>query len=360
MLTEESDRFSLHARGLDEDPGAQPSGTPGEHGGKLVDQFLRPISYLRVSLTDQCNLRCTYCTPRKGAAKLAQSELLTYEEILRLVSLTVGMGIRKVRLTGGEPLVRRHATEFIKSLAAIHGLDDIRLTTNGLLLQDSLQDLYDAGLRKLNISLDTLQPARYREITGVAAFDRVWQGIRSALQKGFSPVKINVVAMRGINDDEFIEFGRLTLTEPLQVRFIEFMPMGKNSRWDEKKYMASEEIMDRLQPLGRLEARDCGSREGPARVYRLPGAVGSLGFISPLSNHFCDKCNRLRLTADGRLRSCLLTDRETDIKKYLRAGATDAELQELVLQTILQKPRGHSLSGRGEGSCHGEMSRIGG
>ncbi len=322
--------------------------------------FARSISYLRISLTDHCNLRCLYCTPRDDRDKLESGELLSYEELLRVVRLAVGLGIEKVRLTGGEPLVRRDILSFARELSAIEGLNDIRLTTNGVLLADCAEALQRAGISKLNISLDTLRPERFAAITGVDAFARVWEGIAKARALGFSPLKLNVVALKGVNDDEFIDFARLTLTEPLQVRFIEFMPIGPSSLWNREKYISSQEIMELLRPLGELAAAPARRMDGPARVYRLPGAAGSLGFISPISHHFCDRCNRLRLTSEGRLRSCLLSDRETDLKARLRGGASDEELKELIVATILDKPKGHTLSAEGGSNCHGRMSRIGG
>lgn len=326
----------------------------------LTDMFARSISYLRISLTDHCNLRCQYCTPQEGRVKLANEELLRYEEILRVVRIAVSLGIEKVRLTGGEPLVRRDVLSFIKGLAEIPGLTDIRLTTNGVLLAEHAEALQMAGINKLNISLDTLRPERFRQITGVDAFAKVWDGISKARELGFSPIKLNVVALKGVNDDEFIDFARLTLTEPLQIRFIEFMPIGASGMWDKGKYISSAEIMELLKPLGALEPVPARRMDGPARIYRFPEAVGSVGFISPISHHFCDRCNRLRLTSEGRLRSCLLSDQETDLKQRLRSGATDEEIRDLIVATILNKPKGHTILPDGGGSCHGQMSRIGG
>jgi len=322
--------------------------------------FARSISYLRISLTDHCNLRCLYCSPQEGRIKLANDELLRYEEILRVVRIAVSLGIEKVRLTGGEPLVRRDVLPFVKALAEIPGLTDIRLTTNGVLLAEQAEALQKAGISKLNISLDTLRPERFRQITGVDAFARVWAGINKAREFGFSPIKLNVVALKGVNDDEFIDFARLTLTEPLQIRFIEFMPIGASALWDKGKYISAQEIMELLKPLGPLEPVPAKRMDGPARIYRFVGAVGSVGFISPISHHFCDRCNRLRLTSEGRLRSCLLSDQETDLKGMLRSGATDEDIRELIVSVILNKPKGHGLSPDDRGNCHGQMSRIGG
>lgn len=347
-------------KGQDNQGKPREAGMCGRSALVLTDLFSRSISYLRISLTDHCNLRCQYCTPKEGAVKLASDELLSYEEILRVVRQAVALGIEKVRLTGGEPLVRRDVLAFIRKLGQIPGLNDIRLTTNGVLLVDYARELKEAGISKLNISLDTLKSERFKEITGFDAFSRVWAGIGKAIELGFSPVKLNVVAMKGVNDDEFVDFARMTITEHLHVRFIEFMPIGESSIWDKSKYISSAEIMDLLAPLGALEPAPSRRMDGPARVFRFAGAAGSVGFISPMSHHFCDRCNRLRLTSEGRLRSCLLSDRETDLKQSLRSGAEDGEIRELIIAAILNKPKGHSLSTENGGSCHGQMSRIGG
>lgn len=324
---------------------------------KLVDLFDRTISYLRVSLTDQCNLRCVYCTPAP-LSKLNHGELLTYEELLRVIGICVDLGIKKVRLTGGEPLVRKNIGAFIEGLSRISGLEDIRLTTNGVYLEKYCDLLYASGVRKLNISLDTLRPERFKQITGHDCFNKVWQGIETVTQKGFSPVKINMVAMRGVNDDELVDFARLSMERDLQVRYIEFMPIGNSGVWGKEKFIPSVEIIEKLKVLGELEPVANRHMDGPAKVYKIPGSKGSIGFISPLSHKFCEKCNRLRLTSEGKLRSCLLSDKENDLKNLLRSGASDQEIAELVTETIISKPQGHKVAD-GE-NCHGRMSRIGG
>lgn len=328
----------------------------------LLDSFSRTISYLRISLTDQCNLRCLYCRPLAGEEKLARLDLLSYEEILRVVRVAVGLGIIKVRLTGGEPLVRSGVLPFIGELSVLPGLDEIRLTTNGVLLDRAAAELYQAGIRKLNISLDSLKRWRFAEITGGDFFDRVWAGIEEARRIGFSPIKLNVVVMRGVNDDEIIDFARLVQDQPFHVRFIEFMPIGNSNVWQESRYLPASEIRARIESVfGVLSPVSSHKLDGPARLFTLSSAQGSIGFISPLSDHFCDTCNRLRLTSAGKLRSCLLTDRETDIKSVLRSGCSDREIEELIVATIREKPKGHTLAEAGIiGSCHGQMSRIGG
>ena len=339
---------------------------------RLVDQFSRTITYLRLSLTDRCNLRCLYCMPQeeidrhdqvKTGRFLEHSELLSYEELLRVVRLAVSLGMNKLRLTGGEPLVRKGVLDFIQALFQIDGLSEVRLTTNGVLLEEYASRLYQAGVRQLNVSLDTLEEEKFARITGRSYFDKVWRGLLAAKDLGFK-IKVNVVAMRGINDDEFLDFARLALHEPFQVRFIEFMPVGEKSSWDQQHFIGSDEIMEKIATLGTLTPFKKRHGEGPARMFELSapdGHKGSVGFISPISHHFCDQCNRLRLTSEGRLRACLLNDRETDLKRLLRGGASDEELMAEIRQTILDKPQGHSLNTAViRQPCSGQMSRIGG
>ncbi|MBC8317074.1 MAG: GTP 3',8-cyclase MoaA [Desulfobulbaceae bacterium] len=335
---------------------------------QLVDMFDRSISYLRVSLTDQCNLRCLYCSPKAIKDKLSCGELLSYEELLRVIGLAAELGIRKVRLTGGEPLVRKYIDNFIVGLGKIEGLEDIRLTTNGVFLGKYAEKLYQAGVRKLNISLDTLKPERFKEITGADLFDKVWASIEKVVSMGFHPVKLNMVALKGINDDELVDFARLSLTHNVQVRYIEFMPIGKASLWSRERYLSTEEIQEKISVLGELHPVQSAHMDGPARIFDLiPHSVrtnekktGRVGFISPISHQFCERCNRLRLTSEGKLRSCLLSDNETDLKAVLRAGGSDDDIRQVLIQTILDKPKGHTLQEKDKVNCHGEMSRIGG
>ncbi len=338
----------------------------------LTDLFARTISYLRVSVTDRCNLRCTYCTPacppeRQRARRGASDELLSYEELLRVLKVAVELGIRKLRITGGEPLMRRGLVPFIGNLAELSPDLDIRLTTNGMLLGQYAEKLRAAGVGRLNVSLDSLRPDRFREITGGGDFGRVWRGIEQAFALGFAPIKLNMVVMRGVNDDELLDFARLSLEKPFQVRFIEFMPIGAGSTWDRSRFMAAAEMRERLEPfLGKLqEQRRTDGTAGPARIYRLAGAPGSVGFISPLSHHFCDSCNRLRLTAAGRLRACLFSDEEADLRNLLRSGGSDLDVRRLLLDAIARKPKGHEVRLDGSGQpatagCRAGMSVIGG
>ena len=331
----------------------------------LTDLFDRTISYLRLSLTDRCNLKCLYCAPKGRQGKLLRhSDLLTYEELLRVVRAAAGMGMSKLRLTGGEPLVRRQVMRFINQLDTIDGLRDIRITTNGVLLEKYAASLLDAGISKINISLDSLKPERFAKITGVDCFAQVWRGIETARAVGFSPVKLNMVVMRGVNDDELADFAQLSRDTDLHIRFIEFMPMGASSRWNTDTYLCSDRIKERLQDLGELIPVLRSETDGPARMFQLGAdAKGKLGFISPLSHHFCDRCNRLRLTSEGKLRACLLHDAETDLRALLRQGCSDEDIRAALVAAVRSKPQGHRMEERlreQEGGCHGRMSRIGG
>ncbi len=339
----------------------------------LVDQFSRTISYLRLSVTDQCNLRCRYCMPEeqpesidKKRKFLPHSELLSYEELGRIVRCAVSLGMTKLRLTGGEPLMRRDLLNFIEQLTKIEGLQQIRLTTNGVLLERCAARLFQLGVRQLNVSLDTLQREKFSAITGRDVFQQVWGSLQYALELGFS-IKLNVVAMRGINDDEFTEFARLALEYPLQVRFIEFMPAGEAGSWNKRQFIAVEDVARQITSLGSLTPLATNTESGPARVFTLKtadGRHGKIGFISPISHHFCDKCNRLRLTAEGRLRACLLQENESDLKALIRRKASDEEIKDIIRKTIEHKPKGHELRSTEDVLQHnlhnGKMSRIGG
>uniref|UniRef100_UPI004057AB9C GTP 3',8-cyclase MoaA n=1 Tax=Candidatus Electrothrix sp. TaxID=2170559 RepID=UPI004057AB9C len=335
---------------------------------KLKDLFSRTVSYLRLSLTDRCNLKCLYCVPEEDRMQslsgLAHNDLLSYEELLRVVRVAVSMGISKLRITGGEPLVRRNVMPFIEQLAKIDNLNDIRITTNGVLLKKFAKPLAAAGIRKINISLDTLQPERFARITGVDCFDQVWQGVEQAQAVGFSPIKLNTVVMRGVNDDELDDFVRMSQDTAMEIRFIEFMPIGSSSSWDKQAYMSSDEIMERISKQGKLIPVSREKTDGPATMFRVgKDAQGKVGFISPISHRFCDQCNRLRLTSEGMLRSCLLDDRETDLRSVLRQGCSEQDIQQTLLAAVRDKPKGHEMEERlknqGE-NCHGRMSRIGG
>ncbi|MEZ4527611.1 MAG: GTP 3',8-cyclase MoaA, partial [Desulfobacterales bacterium] len=299
---------------------------PEQHSSPLIDRFDRTLSYLRVSITDRCNLKCMYCMPPGRQIRwLSHSEILRYEEILRIVRIGVGLGISKVRITGGEPLVRKDVYDFLGELNRIPGICDISLTTNGILLKENLEKLKEAGIRRLNVSLDTLSREKYTQITGMDAFVQVMEGIEKAAELGFDPVKINTVVMRGINDGELIDIARISLSRPFHMRFIEYMPIG-DAVQDRNRQILAPEIMKLLSTVDEILPVDRNARDGPAERYRFRNGRGEIGFIRPVSHHFCTQCNRLRLTARGGLRPCLLSDREIDIKTPLRNGASDREL----------------------------------
>ena len=309
----------------------------------LTDRYQRPIDYLRVSITDRCDLRCIYCTPLGGSPKLDHDDILSYEEFLHLIQVAVDMGITKVRLTGGEPLVRKGVTDFCRRVAALPGLQSLSLTTNGVMLEEFAQDIYNAGIRRINISLDTLQPEKFLRITRRDEFHRVWRGIQAAENVGFNPIKINVVVMRGINDDEVLDLAKLTLQRAYHVRFIEFMGLNNDSSWLHQHFVSADEILANLHNLAPLEQITSRHTNGPARHFRWPDAKGVVGIISPISHHFCPSCNRMRLTADGKLRNCLFSDQEVDIKSPLRQGATDSALAQILRTSIDNKPEKHCL-----------------
>ena len=302
------------------------------------------INYLRLSITDRCNLRCFYCTPLEGWEKLPFREILRYEELLRLAGVAARLGLRKVRVTGGEPLVRKDAVEFIRHLHRVPGLEEVCLTTNGVLLPELAASLYATGLRHLNLSLDSLQRQRYLSLTGSDHLNDVLAGLEAALSLGFRPLKINCVVLQGLNDDELLEFARLTRDHPFQVRFIEFMPTVGQEHW-RRHFLPIATVRRRLAALGPLKPVPQPATAGPARIFRVPGFKGELGFISSVSEHHCSTCNRLRLTAAGFLRPCLFAAPELDLKTPLRQGAPDTTLSRLFQQAIQLKTPGAQAAG---------------
>jgi cyclic pyranopterin phosphate synthase len=380
----------------------------------LIDSYNRTIDYLRVSVTDRCNFRCVYCMPEEGAPVSPKSQILTFEEIERLVRIAVGLGMSKIRLTGGEPLVRKDIDHLVASIGAIPGLQDLSMTTNGSVLARHAENFARSGLNRINISLDTLRADRFTRIARRGNLEAVLEGIAAAQESGLTPLKLNCVVMRGWNEDEVVDFARLTLTQPFDVRFIELMPINWSQGDDggvgmeaffalsapQPEYRRDSNVtlyarpelgnLDRTFQLadkaltGQLDAAQMrrafvptqemrsgieaalGALEpaevqvnGPARSYRLAGARGTIGFISQITNDMCLTCNRLRLTADGQLRPCLMADGEVDLRTPLRAGATDAELAELFRTTVLHKPREHRLED-GKAPVHRNMSQLGG
>lgn len=322
----------------------------------LSDSFQRPIDYLRISVTDRCNLRCVYCMPAEGIGLLQHQDILSYEEIHRVATAAAELGIKKVRITGGEPLVRIGLSRLVQMLAQIDTIDDIALTTNGTLLARYAEELKTAGLRRVNISLDTLKADKFRQITRGGDLADVLAGIEAASAAGLNPIKINVVAMAGINDDELLDFAHKTVADGWHVRFIEHMPF--NREMAATSFISVNELRERLAVLGELEP--CTFKgNGPAKYYRLPEANGTIGFITPISDHFCFNCNRLRLTADGKLRPCLLSEGETDLRQPLRNGISAKELKKLIKKAADSKPRQHKLA-RGCVPQDRPFSQVGG
>jgi cyclic pyranopterin phosphate synthase len=292
---------------------------------------------------------------------LPHAEILQYEEILRLTAIAARLGISHVRVTGGEPLVRRGVVEFIASLKECAGIEDVSLTTNGVLLEDLAEGVRAAGISRLNISLDSLDPRKFQKITGSDAWEKVWRGINLSEKLGFRPIKINVVPVKGVNDDEITAFARLTLERNLHVRFIEFMPIGANDRWHRDACVTSDEVRSVIErELGALVPFASKGSAGPSDNYRVPGSQGVIGFISPITKHFCASCRRLRLTADGKIRPCLLSDTEIDVKAPLRGGCTDAELERLLRLALEVKPERHYLATNAPECWQRTMSKIGG
>ncbi|MGD2037503.1 MAG: GTP 3',8-cyclase MoaA [Desulfobacterales bacterium] len=329
------------------------------NASKLIDKCNRHLNYLRISITDRCNLQCCYCEPKDLLPKLSHFDILTYEEILRVVRIATRLGISKVRVTGGEPLVRKGVYGFLRELTAMEGLKDVSLTTNGVLLSENLEKIQAAGISRINISLDTLDPAKYCQITGYDEFNRVWQGIQKAHQMGFYPVKLNVVALRGINDEELVDMARLSFQYPFHVRFIEHMPIGR-SDFNPDSLLLAPEIKSRIRDLGNLVPVEETEHDGPARRYKYEGAIGEIGFIPAISQHFCNKCNRLRLTASGQLRPCLLSDHQEDLKEAVRQGCSDQQIAEIFIKAVKHKPSDHNLVAKNPAHIRGQMRAIGG
>ncbi len=297
--------------------------------------------------------------PQDRVTKLSHEEILTYEEILRLVRVSVGLGITKVRVTGGEPLVRKGVCGFLKELTRISGLSDIAITTNAVSLKNHIQKIRSTGIKRINISLDTLNRVKYLKITGYDQFDRVWEGIRLAEAVGFDPIKLNVVALRTVNDDELTSFAKLSFENSFHIRFIEYMPMGITRPFVDMPLLTPE-IKERVRSLGELIPIDNGANDGPAERYKFKGAKGEIGFISALSRHFCNTCNRLRLTASGQLRTCLLSEDQFDLKGPLRKGCSDTELSDIILEAVRHKPSRHQLIDSESRPVSSHMSSIGG
>lgn len=324
-----------------------------------IDRYGRKIHYLRISLTDHCNLRCVYCMPDDIRFK-PNAELMQDDEILRLVRLFVGSGFDKFRLTGGEPTVRAGVVDLVRAIAATPGVRSLSMTTNGILFSDLAVALADAGLQRVNFSLDTLDPVKFKQLTRRGELQDVWDGIEAAEEAGLKPIKINSVIMQDFNEEDVIALAGMTFEHPWQVRFIEMMPFGGATGFQLDRGVTAENVKKVLErAYGNLESLNNGELDGEARLYRIRGARGELGFIATVSQPFCASCTRARLTADGRLRLCLLREKEIDLLHSLRGGASDQEMRLLIQQGIWEKPWGHQLA-EGEIPLNRTMSQIGG
>jgi len=328
----------------------------------FIDPFGRAITYLRISLTDRCNLRCVYCMPQEGLQWQPRASQLSAEEIARVVESAARGGVRRVRLTGGEPLVHPHIVEIVRRIASIPAIEEVSLTTNAMLLERLAQPLADAGLKRVNISLDSLDADKFKRITRGGDIDRVWCGIAAAERSHLAPLKLNTVIVRGLNADELPALARLTLENDWHVRFIEVMPIGNAQDWGEgfptpsDRYVSVQEMKAQLVTCN-LYPVSTPHGNGPARTYRIPNALGTVGFISPLGEHFCQNCNRLRLTSDGRLRSCLVIPAEISLRDALRSGQP---LEPFFEQAIAQKPQHHDMLVAVPAGARRGMSQIGG
>ncbi len=334
---------------------------------QLIDAYGRRLNYLRLSLTDRCNLHCRYCMPAQGIEKLRHEQILTLEELARVSRVAVSLGVDKIRLTGGEPLLRRNLAALLNALDSLRPRPDLRLTTNGQLLSQCLPLLLSSGVSTINVSLDTLRPERFGAIAGLPMAEgmeaqrRTWRGIEEALASPGLTVKINVVLLAGFNQDELVDFARLTMDRPLSVRFIEYMPVGRRTPFDQGQFFSSAQALERIgAALGPLSEMPMRHGDGPAQRYRLPGAKGELGMISALTSHFCATCNRLRLSAEGLLVPCLFSEPTSDIKALLRGGASDQDLAQALLAAAALKPRRHAQSPELAQASGCQMSHLGG
>lgn len=319
----------------------------------MKDNFDRKINYMRISVTDLCNLRCVYCMPEEGVKKHCHSKNMSFEEIVSLVKAGVDLGIDKIRLTGGEPLVRRGIVDLVEEIGKIEGIGDLTMTTNGVLLAEMAKDLKKAGLNRINISLDSFDPEKYRRITRWGEIKNVLAGIEAAKRVGMDPIKINTVLIKGFNDDEIEDFVNFTRDEKIDVRFIELMPIGQSSDYAQDSYLSNEEVLLRVPELTRINKAD---KHSPAEYYQLAKAKGRVGLINPISNHFCGACNRIRITTDGKIKPCLHSDYEIDLIALKKTGMTDKEILE---KAIRDKPERHHIK-EDEKQLRRNMNEIGG
>ncbi len=328
----------------------------------FTDPFGRAVTYLRISLTDRCNLRCVYCMPKEGLQWQPPADQLTVDEIIQVVRVAAQGGVTRIRLTGGEPLVHPHVVEIVRRIASTPNIEEVSLTTNAMLLERLARPLAEAGLTRVNISLDTLHRDKFKRITRGGEIDRVWSGIAAAQRAQLAPIKLNTVIVRGLNDDELPALARLTVENDWHVRFIEVMPIGNAQDWGigfpaaDERYVSVQEMRAYLSELN-LEPVAYPRGNGPARAFRIPNALGTVGFISPLGEHFCENCNRLRLTSDGKLRSCLVIPGEISVREALRAGEA---LEQYFYQAIRNKPQHHNMLAAMPADAQRGMSQIGG
>jgi len=313
----------------------------GKPESPMIDSFGRRVEYLRISVTDKCNLRCVYCMPEEGLPWLKKDQLLSYEEIREIVRVMAPLGLKKIRLTGGEPLVRKDLPRLVELLAGVPGIDDLSISTNGVLLDRLARPLKDAGATRVNISLDSFRKDRVDALARrEGTYERVLDGLKAAEDAGLEPIKINVVLIKGKNDDEIVDFAEATREHPWHVRFIEIMPTAANLELSSRNFLSCQDALARLREVGELEPAEGPSGNGPASYFRFPGAIGTVGVITPMSHSFCDSCNRLRLTADGMLRPCLFGDLQANLRDPLRAGE---DLLPIIRGTLRVKPERHDL-----------------
>lgn len=325
---------------------------------QLTDSLGRNINYLRLSVTDRCNMRCFYCMPKEGIFKKGHEAVLSYEELQLIAETAVGLGIEKIRITGGEPLVRAGIVAFLERLAGITGLRHLALTSNGLLLADMAADLRQAGVQRLNVSMDSLDPETFKQITRGGDLGRVLAGLDAAEKAGFPPPKINVVIMRGVNDAEIFDFVEMTRRRGNSVRFIEYMPVVREEGW-QRYCISGDEILQRIAERYSLEQVDKGRYAGPSRDFRIPGAQGSLGIITAVSGHFCSECNRIRVTSTGQAKGCLFSDQKTDLIPFLRPPDREG-LEQTLRNIVTSKPERHGISNDGYTHKNFTMAQVGG
>ncbi len=323
----------------------------------MHDQHGRIINYLRLSITDRCNFRCRYCMPEAGIEKQTHQQILRYEDLLRIARVATSLGIDRIRVTGGEPLVRRGVVAFLKQLSELPGVQDLALTTNGLLLGEMAKSLFEAGVKRVNVSLDSLNDQSFSDITRGGSLQQVLDGIETAAAVGLQ-IKLNMVVMRGLNDHEINDFARLSLGRPWSVRFIEYMPTIQEPDW-QKRLLSGDEVLAQIRQEFNLTSLESSGQCGPSRPFKISGAIGTIGIITPMSNHFCSACNRLRITSDGLAKSCLLSAEAVDLKPYLQRS-DDRDLQQRIEKIIFAKPSRHTINEAGAAHKPFTMSSIGG